>query len=145
MDEQVGLHRLLERRAEGLDELGGQVPHEADRVGHRVDAPVGGPAAARRGVEGGEQGVLDEQARARQPVEQRALARVRVADDGDRGDAAAPPALAAEGAGGVHAAQPAAQDGDARVDAAPVGLEPGLAGPAAADADAGGGPAAHLP
>ena len=50
--------------------------------------------AAGRGVEGGEEPVLDEHAGVGQLVEQRRLAGVRVADDGDVGEAAAVPRLA---------------------------------------------------
>ena len=81
--EQVGRGRLLERGAEGLDELVGQVADEADGVGERVVAPVRGGGAPRGGVEGGEQRVLDQHARVRERVEQARLARVGVADDRD--------------------------------------------------------------
>src|SRR5690606_25011104 len=74
---------LLERRAERLHELMRQVAHEPDRVGDREEAPVGRAAAAHRGVEGGEQRVLDEHSRARDAVQQARLARVRVAGDRD--------------------------------------------------------------
>ena len=65
MHEQVGRGDLLERRAEGLDELVRQVADEADGVGERVVAPVGVAARGGRGVEGGEQRVLDQHARRR--------------------------------------------------------------------------------
>ena len=43
-----GVADLLERRAERLHQLVGQVPHEADRVGERVDAAVARPHCAGR-------------------------------------------------------------------------------------------------
>ena len=55
VQQQVGVADLLERRAERLDELVRQAAHEADGVGERVDAAVGGLGAAHRRVEGREQ------------------------------------------------------------------------------------------
>src|SRR5690606_35960230 len=72
---------LLDRGPEGFDELVRQVAHESDGVGDRELTPVSGTAATHRRVERREEGVLDEDARARQTVEQARLARVRVPRD----------------------------------------------------------------
>ena len=134
--DQVGVGDLLQRRAERLDELVGQVADEPDGVGERVDPPVLGRRTTRGGVERGEQRVLDEHAGVGQPVEQRGLAGVGVAGDRHRRDRVAL-ALGPLGvAGGAHVAQLGAQLGDLGVDPAAVGLDLGLTGTTATDAAA---------
>ena len=76
--------RLLQRRAERVDELVGQLADEADGVGQQVVAPAEPPAARRR-VERVEQPVAHADLGARERVEQRRLAGVRVADERDLG------------------------------------------------------------
>ena len=49
VDDQVGEHRLLERRLERLDELMRELADEADRVGDEVAAPVGADRRASSG------------------------------------------------------------------------------------------------
>ena len=83
VQDQVAAGDLLQRRAERLDQLVGQVPDEADGVGERVLAPVGGLGPAHRRIQGGEQRVLDQHVGAGQPVEQRRLAGVGVAGERD--------------------------------------------------------------
>ena len=146
VQQQVGVGDLLERGAEGLDQLMRQVPDEADGVGQGEDPAVGGAGSAGGRVEGGEQRVLDQHPGVGQPVEQRGLARVGVA--GDR----APPEPRWPGAATAWCRGPGAsrsardlQLGDALVDAAAVDLELGLTGTAGADAGAGGHPATALP
>ena len=90
-------------------------------------SPPGSDEAAGGGVERGEQAVLDEHAGVGEPVEQRRLAGVRVADDGDAGQAAAAAALALQLAGAAQVLQVALELGDAAHDAAAVDLELGLA------------------
>ena len=58
--QQVGVGDLLERRAERLDELVRQAAHEADGVGEQHGLAAGEAQPAGRGVERGEQPVLDE-------------------------------------------------------------------------------------
>ena len=136
VDDQVGVGHLLQRRAERLDELVGQVADEPDGVGERVDPPVLGRRTPGGGVQRGEQRVLDEHAGVGQPVEQRGLAGVGVAGDGHRRDGVAL-ALGPLGvAGGAHVAQLGAQLGDLGVDATPVGLDLGLTGTTTTDAAA---------
>ncbi len=81
--EQIRVRDLVERRAERFDELVRQAAHEADRVGEQHRLAARKVQAAGRRVERREQLVLDEHARVREPVEQRRLARVRVADERD--------------------------------------------------------------
>ena len=142
VQDQVGLGHLLQRRAERLDQLVGQVPHEADGVGHRVDAPVPGRRTPGGRVEGREQRVLDEHPGVGEPVEQRGLAGVGVARDRDAGDVVARALLAHRLAGALEVLELAAQLGDLGVDAAPVGLDLGLTGTTATDAAAVGADAA---
>ena len=125
----------------------GQVAHEPDRVGEGVDAPVGGLGPAHGRVKGGEQGVLDHEAGAGEPVHQGGLAGVGVPGDRDRGDGAAPARAALDLARGGHGPDLAAQPGHPTADAAPVELDLGLAGAAGPDAlaadDAPSGLAGH--
>jgi hypothetical protein len=90
VQQQVGVGHLLEGGAEGLDELVGQRPDEADGVDEGVVAPVGGLGPAHRRVEGREQLVLHEHAGAGDPVEDRGLAGVGVAGDRDAGHVSGP-------------------------------------------------------
>ena len=80
----VGPCRDLERALEALDQTVRQAADEPDGVGEQHRLTAGQREPTRRRVERGEQPVLDEHARAGQLVEQRRLAGVRVADDGDR-------------------------------------------------------------
>ena len=132
----VGVADLFERRAEGLDELVRQVAHEADGVGQRVHAAVGGLGAADGGIERREQRVLDEHARAGEPVEQARLAGVRVAGDRDRGDRVALALGPLRVARGREVADLTAQQRHPRADAAAVELDLGLTGSARAHARA---------
>ncbi len=82
VDEEVGEDGLLEGRLEGLDETVREIAHESDRVGEEERLSIGQLDAPRRGVEGGEELVLCEDVGPREQVEEGALSRVRVADDG---------------------------------------------------------------
>src|SRR5690606_22959455 len=109
-----------------------------------VDATVSRRRTPSGRVEGGEEGVLDEHARAGEPVEQRRLARVGVAGNHDRGDLVAL-ALGALGLpGALHRLQLAAELGNLGVDPAPVGLDLGLTGATATDALTASDPATGL-
>ena len=91
-------------------------------------SPPGSCEAAGGGVEGGEQPVLDEHAGVGEPVEQRRLAGVGVADDGDLLAPAAAARLALGVAGGAAMrAQLGLELVDAAHEAAAVDLELGLA------------------
>ena len=86
MQDDVGVADLLQGRAERLDELVREVAHEADGVGQRVDPAVGCLRATDGGIERREQRVLDEDSRAREPVEKARLPGVGVAGDRDGWD-----------------------------------------------------------
>ena len=126
MHEQFGTDDLFERRAERLDQLGGQVAHETDRVGQHERPAVGELSTARGRFERGEQRVLDQYTRTGQSVEQAGLAGVGVADDCHRRDVAGDAATALGVADLLHRANVAAQLGHSFADAAAVGLDLGL-------------------
>ena len=143
--EEVSGGGFLQGGTECLHQVVGKVPDESHGVGQREHPPVPGFGAAGGGIQGGEQRVLHEYTRARQPVQQRGLARVGVADDRHAGH----PVPAALGAfalpGDVHLAEPTAKLRDPVVDAAPIRFEFRFARPTAADARAACGAAAGLP
>ena len=112
-----------------------QPADEADGVGHEVPAPVGLEAARRR-VERLEQPVLDRHVGAGERVQERRLADVRVAGEGDRRRLGALPLLAPRRALPLDRLQLAAQDGDPVAGQAAVGLELRLARAARPDAAA---------
>ena len=93
----------------------------------KVQAPHGG-------IERGEQLVLHQHARVREPVEQRRLARVRVADERDVRDVAALARLALRGAGGREADEVALELLHAAQQAPAVDLELRFTRTAGADA-----------
>ena len=82
MQDEIGDERLLERRREPLDELVRQPADEPDRVGQEV-LPALVVERARGGVERLEEPVVDRGLSARERVQQRRLADVRVAGEGD--------------------------------------------------------------
>ena len=92
LEQDVGAVHLLERRAERVDQLVRELVDEADRVRHddglalaQLDHPTGR-------VQRGEEPVLGPRhLRSDQRVEQRGLARVRVADDAHRREQPAVP------------------------------------------------------
>ena len=128
VQDHIRLADLLQGRAEGLDQLGGQVAHEADRVGERVLAPVSGASPAHGRVEGREERVLDEDARVRQTVQQRRLAGVRVPGDGHRWYCPATTRSPLCASGGFHACNVRAQLRHTRADTAAIQLDLRLTG-----------------
>ena len=84
MHDEVGLDHLLQRRAEGGDQVRRQVGDEADRVGQDHRRAVRQLQPPQRRIERGEQHVFGEDAGAGQPVEQRRFAGIGVADDARR-------------------------------------------------------------
>ena len=133
VDDQVGEARLLERRAERVDELVGQLADEADRVGQEIRTAVEAHRAGVR-VERVEQPVAHTDGRARERVEQRRLAGVRVAGERDLRQVAALALGAHDRARALHVAQLAPQRRDPVAREAAVGLELGLARAAGPDA-----------
>ena len=123
VEEQRGVDDLVERRAERLDELVREPPHEADGVG-REDRLAAREVHLPDGrVEGGEETVLDEHVGVRQPVQQRRLPGVRVADERDRGAGSPPASLALGGAAAGDLLQLPLELRDPAVDPAAVDLE----------------------
>lgn len=112
----------------------------------RISPPRGKRKPPRGRVERSEQLILRENARVGQPVEQRRLPRVGIADDGGRRDAGARALAAVDGARLFDVLQLGVQRADALADAAAVQLELALAGPARADGTAGAAlPGQRLP
>ncbi|GBL29778.1 GTPase HflX [Opitutia bacterium] len=68
VEEEVGLHRLLERGLERLDEAVGQAPHEAHRIGQQQRAARGQFESPGRRVERREELVRGEDIGAGQAV-----------------------------------------------------------------------------
>ena len=85
MQQQVGVGKLLEGRLERRDQMMRQLADKAYRVGQQDLLRVGNALFSGSRVERIEQTVIRLDTGAGQRVEQRRLARVRVADDGDHG------------------------------------------------------------
>ena len=130
MEDQVGLDHLFQRGAEGRHQRGRQVRDEADGVGQDDPVAARQDDRAQRRIEGGEQHVGREHRRAGQPIEQRRLSGIGVADQRNDRIRHAFPAVAVELAGPLHALQFALDLGDALGDQPAVGLDLGLAGTA---------------
>src|SRR5207248_11287841 len=127
VDQHADLGDLFERRPERLDQLVRQAPHEPDGVAEQRDLTARELQATGRGIERREQAVLDEGVGVRQPVQQGRLAGIRVADERDRRELAAPAGLAPGGPGLGETLQLAFELVHASLDAPPVDLELGLA------------------
>ena len=129
VQQQVGLGRLFQGGAEGGEEVMGQALDEAHRVGEQDPGPALQTDGPGRGVEGGEELVLDEDLGAGQGPHEGGLAGVGVAHEGDAEEVA--PGLAGGGHLRADAVQLALQGADAGADQAAVDLQLGLAGAAA--------------
>ena len=136
MQEDVGLGQLLERRAERCHELVGQLADEPDRVAQDERRPPGAVDQAGRGIERLEETVGGGQVRSRHPVEKRRLAGVRVANEGDDGQARAAAAFALHPAVNADVLELTTDLHDAAPNHAAVGFELSLAGSSGADAAA---------
>ena len=135
VQDEVGEQRLLERRGERGHELVRQLAHEADRVGQEVRAPevvVG----ARRRIERLEEAVGRRHLGAREHVQERRLADVRVARERHARHLVALAPAAHRRALLAQLAQATAQQRDARARQPAVGLELRLARASRADAAA---------
>src|SRR5260221_1892194 len=130
MNDEISLGDLLERGAEGGDEMRRQIGYEADCV--RQDGlPAGRQAdAAHRRIERREEQILGDHGRVGQPVEQRRLAGIGVADQRDHRIGHALARGAMEGARPLGAFELVLELGDALADQPAVDLELALAGTA---------------
>ena len=135
VQDEVGQPRLLQRGAEGVDELVGQLADEADRVGQQVGAPVDAQDAGRR-VQRVEEAVAHADARAGQRVEERRLAGVRVAGQRDLRQVRAVALGPHRRPRALDALEPPAQRRDPVARQAAVGLDLRLAGAAGREAAA---------
>ena len=134
MQDDVGVRHLFQRGTERLHEVVGQLAHEPHGVGQRRPAATRELELARGRVERREQLVGDQGARARQLVEQRRLAGVRVPRDRHLRHLVVLPAGALHVAGAAHVADVAPELRDPPADVLAVDLHLRLAGTAGADA-----------
>ena len=135
LEQDVRAHDLLERRPERIDQLVRQLVDEAHRVGDDGRLAVAQLDLAARGVERREQLVLRQRRLgAGERVEQRALAGVGVADDGDRREQAPVAGPRSRLALLAHLLDALLELVDCSRMIAPVGLQLALAGSPRADA-----------
>ena len=137
LEQQIGAHHLLERGAEGVDEVVRQLVDEADRIGHDDGTARGKRHLAARRVEGGEEHVGGVDVRIGQGVEERALAGVGIANERDGRDLVAVPVAGGRGSLALHLVEVGANLLDLLADEASVRLELALARAPGADAAAG--------
>src|SRR5262249_21781975 len=132
VQDEIGGHRFLPRRAEGGGQIVRRLGNEADRVdAHRLRRHIEGDALG-LGVEGGEEFVHRLDVALRKAIEEGRLAGVGVAHQRDDEGLAAP--LALRGAGALDPVQLSFQMRDAVADDAAVELERVPADPARAGA-----------
>ena len=136
MQQKVGFNDLFERCMKGLHERMRQLLYKAHGVSHEDFAAVREPKRARRRVERRKELVLGEDLCARQGVQERRLAGVRIADESGDGDARGAAALAMQQSLLLEALDLALDVVDATTDATTVDFELRLAGTARADAAA---------
>ena len=129
VQQEVGVGDFLQRRPERLDELVREAADEADGVGDEGGVASAQPQPPRGGIERREQAVLHEHVGVGEPVEQRRLACVRVADEGDGRESRRRRRLALRGAVLGDAVEVAFELRDTREDATTIDLELRLTGP----------------
>ncbi len=134
--QQVRGRNFLERGAKRRDERVRQAIDEADGVRHEELPPVRQPHLADKRIERDEERVRCHGVIARERVEERRLAGVGVADEGDRRDGALLAALAQLRAPAADHVDFLRQHADALPNAPAIGLELGLAGASGPDAAA---------
>ena len=136
MDEQIGVFQLLKRSAERFDQMVRQLRDKADRVRQQRLTGIGDSQLPCRGVKRVEQSVVCRDVRARECVQKRRLACVRIADERHDGQLVLLPPAALLGAGLAHELEIFAQLLDARADIALIGFQLRFAGASCADAAA---------
>ena len=130
MQDHFGFQHLFERGTEGGDQMRRQVGDEADRVGQDDLASARQQQCAHGGIEGREEQVFGEDAGFGQPVEERRLAGIGVADQRDDRVRRLAAGLAVQFAGAFDRFELALELGDTFLDQAAVGLDLGFAGAA---------------
>jgi hypothetical protein len=126
VDQEIGQPHRVEGGPESLDQLVGQLAHEAHRVGHQHRLTAGQGELARARVERHEQPVPRQRVGIGQPVEQRRLPGVGVAHQRQLAVPAPGPAPPLQRARAVHLAQVRLQAVHAADQAAAIDLELGL-------------------
>jgi len=129
VQQEVRIPYDLEGRTESGDQLVRKVSYEPDGVGYDYDSPLRELEPARGGVERAEELVLDQDARPGQPIEERGLSAVGVADEAHLTDAGPHPALSLGQPDSLHLREVPLELVDALSDPAPVHLELRLSGP----------------
>ena len=127
VQQQVGGFELFERGAKRRDQVGRQLGDEADGVGQQRFLAARQHDPPRERIERGKQLVLGQRASLSQPIEQRALARVGVADQRDDRHAGPLARRALAGAVDADAFDLFLERADAGADQASVDLDLGLA------------------
>ena len=133
VQDQVRGQRLLERRAEGLDQLMGKLADEADSVGQQVAATADLERAS-RGIQRVEEAVPHAHLGAGERVQQGGLAGVGVAGQGHGGQPGTLALGAHDAAGALGVLEPPAQGRDAVTRKPAISLDLGLARAPGADA-----------
>ena len=135
MQQQIGRFQLLERGAKRRHQVGRQFGNEANRIRQQDFLAAGQHDASGEWVECGKELVLGQRPGLGQAIEQRALARIGVADDGDHRQAGPFARRALAGAMTADSFYLALQGGDARPNQPSVDFDLSLTC-TAADADA---------
>ena len=136
MQQQIGIRQLLERCLERRYEMMRQLADEAYGIGQKDFLRIRNAFFTRGRVERIEQTVIRLDARTGQGVQQRGLARIRVADNGNQRQLGLFALAALHGAHLTHLLQITAQLVDAAADVTAVALQLALTGSARADAAA---------
>src|SRR5579875_1534221 len=130
MDDDIRFQHLLERGAERRHELGREIGNEADGI-RKDDLPARGQLdGAHRRIERREQQILGKDSGVREPIEERRLPGIGVADECDHRVGDAPARVSVQFPCPNHAFQFSLELGDALADQAPVDFDLAFARPA---------------
>ena len=137
LEQQIGAQHLLQRGAEGVDQVVGQLVDEAHRIGQDDLAVRLERDPPRGGIQGRERHVGHERVGIGQGVQERGLAGVRVAHQGHDRHLGPIPTTTGRRAVALDLGDLVAEPMDLLADPAPVGLELALARSPGADPAAG--------